>query len=189
MELRPPRYALKFLRWFCREDYIEEIEGDLTEVFEKEFQLSPRKAKGKFIWSVIKYFRPEFIKSFKSNYYADPTDMFRHNILITWRNFLRYKSSFFINLAGLSTGLACALLIYLWVNDEIHIDKFHEKDAHLYQVFQNLSIDNTIETIEYTPGLLAKTLAEEIPEVEYATAVIPPYWFSGNGIISVGNNR
>jgi putative ABC transport system permease protein len=189
MHTRPPKYALKFLRWFCREDYIEEIEGDLTEVFEKHYKQSPMKAKSKFIWSVIKYFRPEFMKSFRNSYLSNPADMFRHTFLITWRNFLRYKSSFFINLAGLSTGLACALLIYLWVNDEMNIDKFHEKDAHLYQVFQNLSIDNTIETIEYTPGLLAKTLTEEIPEVEYATAVIPPYWFSGNGIISVGNNR
>jgi putative ABC transport system permease protein len=189
MELRPPRYALKFLRWFCREDYIEEIEGDLTEIFEKRAEQSPAKAKWKFVWSVIKYFRPEFIKSFKSNYYADPTDMFRHNILITWRNFLRYKSSFFINLAGLSTGLACALLIYLWVNDEMHIDKFHEKDSQLYQVLQRGDFGGVIETIEYTPGLLARTLAEEMPEVEYATAVIPPYWFSRKGIVSVGDNR
>jgi putative ABC transport system permease protein len=55
--------------------------------------------------------------------------MFRHNFLITYRNFLCYKSSYFINLAGLSRGLACTLLIYLWVNDEVHIDKYHEKDA------------------------------------------------------------
>src|SRR5687768_6371544 len=115
--------------------------------------------------------------------------MVRHNVLITYRNFLRYKSSFFINLIGLSSGLACALLIYLWVNDEINVDKFHKNDAQLYQVLQNLSIGNAIETIEYTPGLLAKTLAEEMPEVEYATAVVPPYWFSDKGIISVGDNR
>jgi hypothetical protein len=39
--------------------------------------------------------------------------MFFHNLLLTYRNFLRFKGSFFINLAGLSTGLACTLLIYL----------------------------------------------------------------------------
>jgi len=189
MRPQPPHNALKFLRWFCREDYIEEIEGDLTEVFEKQCEQSPGKAKRKFIWSVVKYFRPEFIKSFRSHYYINHAGMVRHNVLITWRNFLRYKSSFFINLAGLSAGLACTLLIYLWVNDEMHIDKFNEKDAQLYQVFQNLNTGTAIETIEYTPGLLAKTLAEEMPEVEYATAVIPPYWFSGNGIVSVGDSR
>lgn len=189
MHTRPPKYALKFLRWFCREDCIEEIEGDLTEIFENQYDQSPGKAKWKFIRSVVKYFRPEFIKSFRPDYYTNPADMFRHTILITWRNFLRYKSSFFINLAGLSTGLACALLIYLWVNDEMNTDKFHEKDAQLYQVLQRGDMGGVIETIEYTPGLLAKTLAEEMPEVEYATAIIPPYWFSGKGIISAGDNR
>ena len=140
MKMRPPKSALRFLRWFCKEDYIEEIEGDLTEIFKKQYEHSPGKAKRKFIWSVIKYFRPEFIKSFRTNYPANSIDMFRHNFLITYRNFLRYKSSFFINLIGLSTGLACALLIYLWVNDELSVDKFHKKDEQLYQVLVNISI-------------------------------------------------
>jgi putative ABC transport system permease protein len=189
MKPNPPKRPLHFLRWFCREDYLEEIEGDLTEVFIKQAEGDPRKAKWKFAWSVMKYFRPAFIKLFRTGYHINPIDMFRHNFLITYRNFLRYKNSYFINLAGLSSGLACTLLIYLWVNDEVHIDKYHEKDAYLYQVFQNLNTGNGMETIEYTPGLLAKTLAEEMPEVEYATTVIPPYWFSGKGVISSADNR
>src|SRR3970040_2612684 len=114
MKLLPPENALKFLRWFCREDFIEEIEGDLTEIFEKQYEQSPGKAKRKFTWSVIKYFRPEFLKSFKTNHRTNTTAMFRHNFLISYRNFMRYKSSFLINIVGLSTGLACELLIYFW---------------------------------------------------------------------------
>ena len=60
--------------------------------------------------------------------------MFKHNLLIAFRNLKRYKGSFLINLIGLSTGLACSFLIYLWVNDELHFDKFHEKDSQLFQV-------------------------------------------------------
>jgi putative ABC transport system permease protein len=63
----PPKYAIAFLRWFCREDYIEEIEGDLTEIFDKEFENSPGRARRRFTWSVLKYFRPVFIKSFKKS--------------------------------------------------------------------------------------------------------------------------
>ncbi len=111
--------------------------------------------------------------------------MLRHNVLITYRNARRYKSAFFINLTGLSAGLAAAILIFLWVADEFSIDKFHEKDAHLYQVFQ-ATPDGVIEP---TPGLLAETLADEMPEVEYAAAVIPSYWFNERGIASVGDNR
>jgi putative ABC transport system permease protein len=60
--MNPPKRALALLRWFCREDYLEEIEGDLTEVFKKQYEHSPRKAKWKFTWSIIKYLRPVCLK-------------------------------------------------------------------------------------------------------------------------------
>src|SRR5260221_813339 len=170
MSMQPPKNALKFLRWFCREDCVEEIEGDLTEVFEKHVVQSPGKAKRNFTWSVIRYFRPEFIKSFKSNTILHHHIMLRHNFLLTYRNFLRYKSSFFINLVGLSTGLACALVIYLWVNDELSIDRFHEKNSQLFQILTTHPSGDGIDTWWEGPVPLAPALAEEMPEVEYAVA-------------------
>jgi putative ABC transport system permease protein len=115
--------------------------------------------------------------------------MIRHNLLLIYRNFKRHKSSFIINLTSLSTGMACALLIYLWVNDELHTDKFNENDDRLFQVLQNIKQDNTINTAEFTPGPLPKSLAEEIPEVEYAVGVIPPTASYGKGVISTGTVR
>src|SRR5690606_35516580 len=100
------------------------------------------------------------------------TPMLRHNLLLIYRNFKRFKSTFFINLIGLSTGMACALLIYLWVSDELSIDKFHEKDSRLYQVIEHHQQAGKINTIEFTAGLLAESLADELPEVEYAASVI-----------------
>ena len=67
MEPSPPKYALKFLRWFCRDDFIEEIEGNLIEVFEKQYADSPGKAGKQFTWNVIKHFRPAFMKSFNDD--------------------------------------------------------------------------------------------------------------------------
>jgi putative ABC transport system permease protein len=84
--------------------------------------------------------------------------MFRHNLLVIYRNFKRFKSTFFINLTGLSAGLACSLLIYLWVNDELSIDKFHEKDARLYQVMENRIQAQGIQTAQSTSAPLAETL-------------------------------
>ncbi|HMG91954.1 MAG TPA: ABC transporter permease [Chryseolinea sp.] len=92
--------------------------------------------------------------------------MFKHNLLLIYRNFKRYKTTFLINVTGLSTGLACAILIYLWVVDETSFDKFHEKEQWLYQVMQNFPVADRIFTDEGTPGLLAEALAEEMPEVE-----------------------
>ena len=113
--------------------------------------------------------------------------MFQHSLLLIYRNFLRFKSSFFINLLGLSTGLACTLLIYLWVRDEWNVDKFHEKDSQLYQVMESQQHAESIRVTNSTPGLLAETLAEEMPEVEYAATVTPSYWFE-KFTLSVGDN-
>lgn len=93
--------------------------------------------------------------------------MLRHFFLISFRNFKRFKSSFFINLIGLSTGLACSLLIYLWVMDELSVDKFHEHDARLFQVMEHQQYEDGIMTTSSTPGLLGETLMEEFPEIEY----------------------
>ena len=102
--------------------------------------------------------------------------MFRHNLLIIYRSFKRFKSTFIINLLGLSAGLASALLIYLWVDDELHMDKFHEKDGRLYNVMDNHMQSHGWNTMVETSGAAADALAAEMPEVEYAAALAPPTW-------------
>jgi putative ABC transport system permease protein len=106
--------------------------------------------------------------------------MLKHNLLLIYRNIIRSKSYFFINLIGLSAGLVCTLLIYLWVRDEMRMDKFHEKDSRLFQVMEFQQYADEIMTTTSTPGLLAETLKEEIPEVEYAatTTWVSPYTLS-----------
>jgi hypothetical protein len=76
------------------------------------------------------------------------------------------------------------LLIYLWVTDELSVDRFHQKDEQLYQVLRNVQRPDGINTGESTPALLAEALLEEMPEVEYALSVNTfGDWFSGEGII------
>ena len=115
--------------------------------------------------------------------------MMKYQIRLIFRNFKRNRSSFFINLIGLSTGLACALLIFLWVNDELSIDKFFANDRQLFQVMQNTKGANGIETIEATPGHLAKALSEEVPEVEYAVSVVPTSFNISKGVISMADKH
>lgn len=106
--------------------------------------------------------------------------MLKHSFVLIFRSLKRFASTFFINLIGLSTGLACALLVYLWVNDELTIDKFHENDSQLYQGLLNLHNTSGIETAHATPGILAESLAGEMSEVESAIATtlgmdVPPF--------------
>ncbi|MEO1051112.1 MAG: ABC transporter permease [Bacteroidota bacterium] len=184
--ISPPKRALQFLRWFCREDYLEEVEGDLIEVFEKQYEQSPSQARRKFRWSVLGHFRPEFIKAFKIGQNSNRTAMIRHNILLTYRNYSRNKVTFFINLLGLSTGLACSILIYLWVIDELKMDKFHADDDRIFQVLEIFDEPIGLRVGETTSGGMAESLAEEMPEVEYAATVLDHI---DNATLSVENKN
>jgi predicted permease len=115
--------------------------------------------------------------------------MLRHNLLIIYRGLRRFKRTFVINLVGLSTGLACALLIYLWVDDEMSIDKFHANDEQLYQVMTNVQENKGWRTVVDTPGPLARTLAEDMPEIKYAAAVAPPNWRGFDRFILTVDNQ
>lgn len=118
--------------------------------------------------------------------FLKPDFMFINNLRLAWRNFVRDRQFSFLNLVGLSTGLACAFLIYLWISDERSVDRFNEKDSQLYQVLKtSLNADGTIETHETTPGLLAQAMANEIPEVEYAVSVVT----DNTGILSAGDKH
>ncbi len=169
MDVKPPQYPLSFFRWFCRPEIMEDIEGDLLEKFNINAQeLGIRKARWKFNQQILSLFRPGIIRSLSIPNYENHFIMFRHNLLVAWRNSKKDKSTFIINLTGLSAGLACALLIFLWVNDELMIDRFFEQGDSIFQVMENVQQDHGVITRQTTAGPTANALKEEIPEVEMA---------------------
>jgi putative ABC transport system permease protein len=107
--------------------------------------------------------------------------MLKYSLKHIFRNWKKSKSALLINLIGLTTGLTCALFIYLWVNDEFSFDKFHEKDSQLYQVMTRSQTNKGIEVSEASSGLLAETLHDEVPEIEYA---VTTYESSETNILS-----
>lgn len=96
--------------------------------------------------------------------------MTRLHLVAAFRSFTNHKSSFFINLIGLSTGLACTLLIFLWVQDERQVDGFHTDNDRVFRVMEHQRYANgDVMTTWSTPGILAAEMKQEIPEIEYAT--------------------
>lgn len=94
--------------------------------------------------------------------------MLKNYLKTAFRSFKRHKSSFLINVIGLSIGMACSILILLWVIDELNFDRFHADADRIYQVMEHQNYSDNIMTTMSTPGILAPALKEEIPEFEYA---------------------
>lgn len=97
----------------------------------------------------------------------------KHFLLISFRSFRKHKSSFFINLLGLASGITCALLIFLWIQSELSMNKFHAKSKQLYQILENRVFADRILTAESTSGPLAATLKADFPVVQAAVTVAP----------------
>lgn len=95
--------------------------------------------------------------------------MFENYLKTAFRGFRRQKSSFFINVAGLSIGLACSFVIFLWVIDEMKVDQYHQDSDRVVQVMEHQNYSDDVMTTLSTPGILARTLKEEIPEFEYTS--------------------
>ena len=165
-----PKLPFRLLKLFCIPEYYIDIEGDLLELYQRRIaNVGSRKAKYLLYKDVLQLFRPGMIRA--AHLPLQTSIMLRHNLILALRNFNRNKTSFLINLIGLSTGLACMLLIYLWVHDEMSIDKFHDKDGQLYHAMANLDAPHDILTLESTPIPMAAAMVEEMPEVEYAVSV------------------
>ena len=138
---------------------------------------------------VIQLFRPGIIRSPSIKQKLN-TSMYKHYLIIAIRSFKRDKLSFLVNLGGLTTGLTAVLLIYLWIDREMKMDRFHEHSERIYQAFLNEPTPNGIDTDPSTQVLLAQTLQNEYPEVEEAVTVIPYDWFEGERfVVSDGGEK
>ena len=130
----PPRFFLGFFRWFCHQELRDYIEGDLIELYEERIKTrGKRRADVRFMVDVILLFRPGIIRP-SSDYNLNQIDMFRNYLKVAWRNMMKKKMYSFLNLAGLSTGMAVAILIGLWIYDEVSFNKNFEQHDRLVQV-------------------------------------------------------
>jgi putative ABC transport system permease protein len=98
--------------------------------------------------------------------------MLKNYLKIALRNIIRHKSYSFINITGLAIGMACCILILLWIQDELSYDKFHENADNIYRVAgEQQYSDGSVDKFAVTPEALAAALKKEYPEVIYSTKI------------------
>src|SRR4030095_14690992 len=95
--------------------------------------------------------------------------MLKNYLLAAIRNLKRNKAFSFINITGLALGMACSLLIMLWVQSEYSVDAFNKNSSQLYSVYERQFYNDKIDAFHSTPGLLTDELKRLFPEVEYAS--------------------
>ena len=99
--------------------------------------------------------------------------MIRNFLTIALRNFMRQRFYSVLNIIGLASGLVCSLFIFLWVNDEVSKDRFHQDSENIFRIVSNLKLrDGEVITWSITPGPLAEDIRENVPEIQFAARTI-----------------
>ncbi len=111
---------------------------------------------------------------------AKPTDMFRNYFKIALRSIFHNKGYSFVNVAGLTLGLAASIVLFLIVRNELSYDRFHEHADHTYRV--------TVHSLDYNPSVsfaVAPVFRNDFPQ----TAHVTQYFYRNTALINTGDER
>ncbi|WP_339880656.1 ABC transporter permease [uncultured Algoriphagus sp.] len=157
---QPPKLPLRFFRWFCHPRMLDYIEGDLIEVYERNFQiLGKRKADWRFIKDVLLLFRPGIIRPRKPYQNLTPYGMYKSYFKIGWRTLLRNKEYSLINTAGLALSVTCCILIFVMVKHHMGFDDFHPDKYRIYRIVTEQHRE-TVSYVNSVPSPLGMVLRE-----------------------------
>ncbi|WPP49778.1 ABC transporter permease [Catalinimonas niigatensis] len=136
MKHSPPKLFLRLFRWYCHPKLVDFIEGDLIEEYQERVRNSgKRKANRKFIIDILLLFRPGIIRPIELYKNLNTTDMYKSYFKLAWRQLFKQQGYSFINVSGLALGMTVALLIGLWVFDELSFNTYHQNYEDIAQVW------------------------------------------------------
>lgn len=167
MRLSPPRRSLRFFRWFCDPSIAEDIEGDLTEMFQREaHSTTVRKANWRFTLNVLRLFRPGIIRKFKRpSAHIQPSPMFKNYFITSVRSLSRSKGFSAINIVGLAVGLATFSLISFYVYHEMSFDRYHKNADRIVRIVENLRTENELLFQSTSSPPMGPHMLKDFPEI------------------------
>ncbi|MEO9967411.1 MAG: ABC transporter permease [Reichenbachiella sp.] len=182
MERQPPKWADRFLAWFCDPGLLEDLQGDLYEIYQQHCQQGrTTHAKYHYIWLVLRSFRLSALKQnqkLKNSFFT----MTKNNLKIAIRVLWRDKFNSTINLLGLTLGISCFLLLGLYVKQELSYDHLHSKKDRIYRSWLKEDYGDGREFFNSRTPLRFETLLEDnFPEIERAVQYIENNYLVGRG--------
>lgn len=167
-----PRFSERLLGFLCKKEYLEEILGDLAE-YHDELRGKSKWQQSIFYWfHVLQFLRLWSLKKVKITQKLNQYSMFKNMFKVAWRNAIRHGQFTFLNLMGLTVGIATCLIIGIYIHQEKSFDNFHTKGNRIYRVNQP-DIWNDWTAISSSTGPnVGVALKEDIPEFEEVTRLL-----------------
>lgn len=166
--IQPPKFFLRFFRWFCDPAIVEDIEGDLTEMFAREIDDGNiTKAKIQFSVRILGLFRPGIVKKIgRPSLFNHSSPMFKNYFITSVRSLVRSAGFSTINIVGLAVGLATFSLIAFYVYSELSFDRYHVKADRIFRIVENLRTENEELFQSTSSPPMGPRFLKDFPEVE-----------------------
>ncbi|MDV3308813.1 MAG: ABC transporter permease [Cyclobacteriaceae bacterium] len=166
-EHNPPRWAQRFIAWYCKPGLAEDLIGDLNEYFQRNVQsLGSRRAKLIYLIDALKFLRWYTIRRPKLFNPLINTIMIGSYIKTSARSLMRHKLFSFINVVGLAIAMSVGLLLIAFVLDLRSYDRFHEKDDRIFRVTNILTSSEQSDKYATTSIRTGKLTRENVTGVE-----------------------
>jgi putative ABC transport system permease protein len=107
--------------------------------------------------------------------------MLKNYLKIAWRNLLKNKAFSFLNISGLAIGMASAVLILLWIQNEVSYDRFHKNKDYIYEAWNRGEFDGKLQCWDNTPKILGITLKNDYPEIQEMTRTVRGWFVTSAG--------
>ncbi|MEQ9298734.1 MAG: ABC transporter permease [Cyclobacteriaceae bacterium] len=133
---QPPKWAVRFFSWYCRNELREPILGDLEERYASYLEQHSKLRANWYYWmDVFRFINRFTLKRKASSSQLIPQLMLKNYAIVAFRNFARNKTFTGINIIGLSVSMAVCLLLILMINDQMSYDDFHANRDNTYRVY------------------------------------------------------
>jgi putative ABC transport system permease protein len=146
----------------------EDIEGDLTEMFQRDAATGNiKKARLRFSLNTLRLFRPGIIRQFnRQSSFNHPSPMFKNYFITSMRSLMRSKGFSMINIIGLAVGLATFSLISLYVYHELSFDRYHKNADRIFRIVEDLRTENELLLQAASSPPMGPRFLKDFPEVE-----------------------
>jgi len=177
-QFHPPKLATRFLRWYCSDILLEEIEGDLQEAYHYRRKYHGRwQADYVYFLDVLRFFKPYSFEPYSNTKQFIP--MFKNYLKIAIRNIMKRKGFTAINLGGLTLSLSVVILIGLFLDHHLSYDRHYPEADQIYrigrkfrsQVYAPFAFESYWQT-ERNAQLNNQKLFNEMPDIKHTALML-----------------
>lgn len=167
-----PKWTERFLRAICPDEVVDQIVGDLIELYNNDIKsIGERAARRTLLMAAFRFARPGILLRNKYSLEFNQTPLLKNYFLTTLRHVRRSKINFIFKIAGLSLAIFSSLAIGLYVSYQLSFDKFHDDYRNIHRVNSERKENGMVQKFGIVPLALGPILKREVPEIISMTRI------------------